>query len=323
MMNCDSNGAMPVATAIYSLLKSANPERPISIHVVHDAGYMANGGAEKARDVVARFPFASIEFHDFTPFSDKYGDLLRDDPPRWPAETWGWCFCAELMPEVTGNLVFIDWDTFVCRDLEELFALDLESDGMVAAAVNEAARSERPDLVAVGWPDAAGPSVNTGVLVLNVDAFRRENVLGRLLDWHRANKARTMCIEQDAMNAVYGTRIKRLHPRWNFFVGWAERPIRMNPFRKVWRVNTPKAVVEAAVDPGILHFISGRKPWHYTHTPFRNRYRKALIELGFISHDLPEETGLKKWIEGPFFDFYHWIIRIYCKMLLATLFRSR
>ena len=322
-MNCDWNGAVPVATALYSLLKAANPGIPLEIHVIHDAKYMSEGGAGKARDVVKKFPFASVAFHDFTPYTDKYGDLLRDNPPRWPAETWGWCFCAELMPETTGNVVFIDWDTFVFKDLEELYSLDLESGGFVAAAVDEAARSERPDLEKAGWSKAAGNSVNTGVIVIDIDAFRREKVLDRILDWHRRHKSRTMCIEQDAFNVTFGERIKRIHPRWNFFVGWAERPIRMNPFRKVWRVNPPARIVEAAVDPGIVHFISGRKPWVYTHTPFRNRYRRALIELGFIKHDLPGERGFKKWVEGPFFDLYHWLIGVYCRMLLATLFRSR
>lgn len=321
LLNCNFDGTVPIATAVYSLLKAADPSKPLSVHIICDRRFQTEGGADAVRKNVARFPFATVEFHDFTPFSDKYGTLLTDDPPRWPPETWGWCFCAEAMPEVTGNIVFIDWDTYVCQDLEELYSLDLEGDGFVAAAINEGARSERPDLEECEWPKEAGPSVNTGVQVLNVDAFRSERIVEKILDWQRKYKARSMCIEQDAMNVVCGTRIKRLHPKWNFFVGWAERPIRMNPFRKIWRVNTPKAVCEAVVNPGILHFISGRKPWHYTHTPYRNLYRKALIETGVIAHDLPGETGWRKWVEGPFFDAYHAFIWLYVRLLLATLFR--
>jgi len=322
LFNCDYNGVGPIATAVYSLLKAADSTLPLAIHIICDRRFLTEGGADAVRKTLAPFSFATVEFHDFTPFTDKYGTLLTDDPPRWPPETWGWCFCAEAMPEVTGNIVFIDWDTYVCKDLAELFALDLEGGNFVAAAVNEGARSERPDLAECEWPEDAGPSVNTGMQVLNVDAFRREHIVEKILDWQRKYKARSMCIEQDAMNVVCGTRIKRLHPRWNFFVGWAERPIRMNPYARIWRVNTPRDICEAVIDPGILHFIGARKPWGYTHSPYRNLYRRALIETGVIAHDLPGETGWKKWGEGPLFDFYHLLIGLYCRLLLATILRK-
>ena len=323
LFECDSKGEIPISTAVYSVLKAADPSKPLSIHLVNDRRFIEGAGAKRVREIVSRFPFATVEFHDFTPFEEKYGKILDEDPPKWPPITWAFLFCAEAMPNVSGNIVFLDWDTFVFKDLEELYSLDLESEGMVAAAVSEATREERPDLEKCEWPKECGPSINVGVTVLNVDAFRRERVVHKVMEWWSKYKGKTDCAEQDAFNATFGTRIKRIHPRWNFFVGWAERPIRMNPFRKLWRVNPPKAVLEAAIDPGIVHFISGRKPWHYTHTPFRNCYRKAMIELGIITHDLPGETGFKKWVEGPFFDFYHWLIRLYCKTLLATLFKFR
>lgn len=323
LFECDYRGVIPISTAVYSVLKSADPSQPLAIHLINDRAFIDGDGAARVREIVARFPFATVEFHDFTPFEEKYGEVLDEKPSRWPPITWGFLFAAEVMPEVTGNIVFLDWDTFVFKDLGELFDLDLESEKLVAAAVSEATREERPDLVRCEWPVECGPSINVGVTVINLDAFRRERVVHTVMEWWTKYKGKTECAEQDAFNATFGTRIKRLHPRWNHFAGWGERPIRMNPFRRFWRSNPPRLVLQAVVDPGIVHFIAGRKPWKYNHSPYRNHYRRAMIELGIIQHDLPGETGKKKWIEGPLFDFYHWLIRLYCKTLLATFFRSR
>lgn len=319
MFECDYNGMTIIPTLMYSLLRSADPTKELAVHIACDKRFMTEGGADMARGIAVKFPFSKVEFHDFTPFDEQYGKFLDTVPPTWPPITWAFAFCAELMPEVTGNLVFLDWDTFVFKDLEELYSLDLEGEGYVAAAVSEATRAERPDLVAAEWPESAGPSINVGSIVMNVDAFRRERIVHKMMDWFRKYKGRTACLEQDAINVVCGERIKRVHPRWNLFAGWGERPIRMNPFAKLWRSQPPRAMLEAVVDPGVVHFIGGRKPWKYNHCPYRNAYRQVMIELGLIKHDLPGETGTKKWIKGPAYDFYHWLIRNYSRMLLKIL----
>lgn len=314
-LNCDYRGKIPVSVVIHSVLESADPARPLRIHLVHDDGFEADGGCAKVREIVARHPFATVVFANITTLLEKHPELLG---AKWPPMTWAWAFCTDIFPEVTGNLVFIDWDMYVLKDLGELYDLDLEGRGFVSAAVNESRREHRPLLVAAGWPEKAGYSVNSGTQVINTDAFRRERIREKMFAWYVAHKDIAECVEQDSANVVYGERILRLHLKYNLTVGWYDRILSHNPFRREWRVYPPKMVLEACADPAILHFIGHRKPWARNHRAYRNLYRNAMKELGLYDP--------KAYLYSPrhelvarFFDVYNGIAAGYARIMSRVL----
>lgn len=317
--NIDHRGVIPVSVAVYSLLKNAENGKPIVIHIAHDAKFAENGGRATVESVVHRFPFASVRFANFDPIYERHRKLLDLGDNHWSHMVWAWVFCTELFPDLSGNLVFIDWDMYILKDLEEMYALDLAKDGFITAAVNESRREHRPYLVAAGWPEAAGYSVNTGFQVIDTDAYRRENIQERILDWYaKYRKTAAFCVEQDAINAVCGERIKRLHVRYNYTVGWLERAVKVNPFRKEWRVFPTRDVFEAMLNPTVVHFIGQKKPWRFNYRPYRNTYRAAMRELGFLENGkLPGQT-IPKELLGRLADVYHWLLRIYVRLLLRT-----
>ena len=316
--NIDHRGAIPVSVSVYSLLKNAEGGNPLVIHVAHDTKFAENGGVETVESVVRRFPFASVRFANFDPIYERHRQLLDLGDNHWSYMVWAWVFCTELFPDLTGNLVFIDWDMYILKDLEEMYSLDLAKDGFITAAVNESRREHRPYLVAAGWPEAAGYSVNTGFQVIDTDAYRRENVQQHILDWYAKYRKTAVCVEQDAINAVYGERIKRLHVKYNYTVGWLERAVKVNPFKKEWRVFPTRDVFEAMLDPTVVHFIGQKKPWRFNIRPYRNTYRAAMRELGFLENGkLPGQT-LPKELLGRLADAYHWLLRLYVRLLLGT-----
>ena len=313
--NCDYNGKIPIPVAIYSVLESANPARPLRIHLVHDDGFEADGGCAKVREIVARYPFATVVFANITALLEKHPELLG---AKWPPMTWAWAFCTDIFPELTGNLVFIDWDMYVLKDLGELYDLDLEGQGFVSAAVNESRREHRPLLAAAGWPKKAGYSINTGSQVINTDAFRREHIREKMFAWYVAHKDIAECVEQDAANVVYGERILRLHLKYNFTVGWYDRIFNRNPFRREWRVYPPKMVLEACADPAILHFIGHRKPWERNHRAYRNTYRNAMKELGLYD-SRAYRYNLRHECVARLFDVYNEIAAWYARVMARLL----
>lgn len=321
-LNCNENGVIPVSIAVYSLLKSADPSRPLTVFLAHNTAFERVGGCTSVRSVVARFPFADVRFANFDPILERHRETLTAPKAKWPLMVWAWCFCTELFPNVTGNLVFIDWDMYVLKDLEPLYALDLKTGNYVTAAVNESRREHRPYLVAAGWPDAAGYAVNTGTQVIDTDTYRRDGICRDILSWYARHKDVSLCVEQDAINAVAGERILRLPITYNFTVGWCDRLVRTNPFRKEVRVYPVRDVFVAVADPAILHFIGHKKPWRWNHRPFRNRYRKAMEELGLFDPKTFGET-LPRRVIGALFDVYHLLIRAYARLILATVLRSR
>ena len=315
LLNCDEKGKIPISVAIYSILKSADPTKRLDVYLIHDTGFEQLGGCEQVKSVVARFPFATVTFANLTETLAAHPEL---NEARWPPMTWAWTFAAEIFPEVGGNLVFIDWDMYVRKDLAELYDLDLEGRGFVSAAVDESRREHRPLLVAAGWPEEAGYSVNSGLQVINVDVFRRERLREKMFAWYAKNKVAAECVEQDSANVIYGARILRLHLKYNFTVGWFDRMFNHNPFAREWRVYPPRMVFEACADPAILHFIGHRKPWWRNHRAYRNLYRRAMVELGLYDPKTYRETWPNR-IVGAFFDVYNALVGAYARLMLRVL----
>ena len=322
--NVNHLGIVPVSVAVHSLLKHADPAKEIVVHIAHDTRFAELGGRERVERVVGRHPFAKVRFANFDPVFERHRALLDLGDNHWSYMVWAWVFCTDLFPDLAGNLVFIDWDMYVLKDLEEMYALDLAKDGFVTAAVNESRREHRPYLVAAGWPEAAGYSVNTGFQVIDTDAYRREGVQRRILDWYaKYRKTNAFCVEQDAINAVCGERIKRLHVKYNYTVGWLERAVKVNPFKREWRVFPTRDVFEAMVDPTIVHFIGQNKPWRFNYRPYRNTYRQAMDELGFLENGkLPGQTALKEAL-GRLADLYHGLLTCYARFVLRAFLSER
>ena len=319
--NCNEYGALPVSVAVFSLLKSADPSRPISIYVAHDTGFAKGGGCDKVRSVVRGFPFADITFINFEPLFDRHAELLTCEHNAWTAMVWALCFFPDLLPDITGNLVFLDWDTFVFQDLAPLYDMDLAAEGMIEAAVSESPREHRPYLVAAGWPESAGPSINYGVQVIDTEAYRREHVKERMLEWYAKYKSIAVCAEQDALNAVCGDRIKRIPVKYNFYASWIDRIPKHNPFNPRWRIHATRDVLEGAAHPAIVHFIGHKKPWLKGYRSFRRDYRRVMRELGWLSGPIPGEGPLFRFI-GLFADTYHALLRKYAALQLRLLYRQ-
>ena len=309
----DERGATLVSISIHSLLKECDPQKPIAIYIAHNAKFTEGGCQAQIRKVVEHFPHATVKFADFDPIFTKYKDDLFCKQGWWSSPIYAYCFFPELFPEIHGNLVYIDWDTLVTCDLEELFSMNLSTDGSVLAAVNEAPRREHARLEP-DWPPEAGNYFNNGVMVIDTDAWRRENASDRIRIWYGQNKRRCRLIEQDATNVILGAKTRRLPPKWNYCDNWLRRFRKFAPWAKCWYVYRPHDVLEAVLRPGIIHFYGGKKPNVFTHRPERKRFYRVMKELGLYHRPLPGETAFGH-VEGLFFDIQHFLLRTYARIL--------
>ena len=320
--NSDARGIALLSVALYSLLKNADPQKPLAVFIACDRELHEKGGGKRLSAIAASFPFARLTFLDFTPLAAKHADLFKSDHNKWSPLLWAFPLCTEILPEdVHGNLVYLDIDMLIRRDLADLYDLPLRSRGFLAAAVNESRRETRPHMIAAGWPEAAGSGFNNATLVIDVDAYRREDIPSKILAWYAANKETSLAVDQDAENVVFGARTFRLPLRWNYSDGWLERILKCRPWDREWRVHPRKEVLEAIFDPCIIHYVGGRKPTGRTHRPERKAHRKLQRELGLIKGRLPDGQGWREVLEGAFFDIYHALLRAYARILLL-LFRN-
>ena len=320
--NSDARGIVLLSVALYTLLKNAKAGSPLTVFIACGQGFFEQGCDKRLLDIASPFPFARLVFLDFDPMVWKYDGLLDFGLNKWSPLLWAMPLCTELIPEdVHGNLVYIDIDMLIRKDLAHLYELPLAERGMIAAAVNESRREHRPYLVAAGWPESAGYAFNNATLVIDVDAYRRERIPEQIIRWYSAHKDTAICVDQDAQNAIFGDRAIRLPLKWNYSDGWLERILKCRPWQREWRVHPREEVLEAILDPVIIHYVGGRKPTGRTHRPERSIYRRTMREMGLIKGHLPEGLGLRDDLEGAFFDVYHALLRAYVR-LLKRLFRK-
>lgn len=180
-----------------------------------------------------------------------------------PAVMWYRVLLPALLPDVS-RVLYLDCDTLIVDELTDLWRTDLHR--QYVAAVSNVLESDARD-----WPQQLGLAAdyfNSGVLLLNLDAMRRDGLTEKLVSFGRQPPRRLRWPDQDALNVLLGPRRVALHPRWNcqnslFY------------YRRASKVFGAKYVAEAVADPAILHFEGAylAKPWHYlSKHPYRERY---------------------------------------------------
>lgn len=181
----------------------------------------------------------------------------------------------EALPESVKRVIYLDCDLLVRRDLSEIWDQDSSGSACLAAqdcaapyldsataltsfrscAAYLVARRPVPNAQALGL-DGSLPYFNSGVMLIDVDCWRRENVTRRLIECLRANHQHIRWWDQYALNVVLAGRWKPLDVRWNQgshlyrFPNWRCSPFDETTFERL------------RSDPFIVHFTSVVKPWH-------------------------------------------------------------
>lgn len=186
---------------------------------------------------------------------------------RFPVTAWYRILLPQLLPQASRAL-YLDVDTLVVAPLAPLWDCDL--DGMWLGAVTNPLLPSMEARVTsyLGLP-SGGDYFNSGVLLLDLEAFRAHDVAGRVAAFVREHPA-IPWPDQDALNGVLHEHRLALHPRWNAMPGVFELPARYLPYpREVTR--------EAADDPAIVHFVGPHKPWHHrSRHPYRREWFRHL-----------------------------------------------
>ena len=280
---CDENYVRGVAAAMRSAIDSLATGRAASVYVL-------DGGI---RDVSKRRLERSwrrerTEVHWLTPD----WNLLRDLPVSGHVthSTYLRLLLAEMLPREIGKAIYLDADTIVNRPLEDYWSIDLQ--GMYCAAVQDAfvpliepALLGRP-LHSMRFPDfdphpipnyeslglnPAAKYFNAGIMLVNVERWRSENIMRRALACLHANEPHVRWWDQYALNILFSQQWKQLDPRWN------QNSVL---FRMTCFDQSPydEAQFEAArSDPWVVHFDYKPKPWQVgCKHPFRRLYFKHL-----------------------------------------------
>jgi lipopolysaccharide biosynthesis glycosyltransferase len=169
-------------------------------------------------------------------------------------------FAAELFDPGIERVLYLDSDLVVCRDIGRLWDMVLGEYPVAAAA------DVFHDLHS--GHDGEDPTINSGVMILNLAQWRAENATAALLEYVAQHAAALVYPDQEAINAVFAGRICLLPIQWNFQPAMVEiDPALLGLTRDEF--------ISLRNHPGIVHYTTNRKPWkykkdvHYTHLYYR------------------------------------------------------
>ena len=114
---------------------------------------------------------------------------------------------------------------------------------------------------------------NSGVILMDLAGWRRENVLKKLLDFYGDHAGSLFACDQDTINGALNGRILPLSPRYNFFTNYRYFSYReLTHLGKTYKAVTPRELQIAKQHPSIIPYMGDERPWIAGNL---NHYRRA------------------------------------------------
>jgi len=161
-----------------------------------------------------------------------------------------------LLPGRVSRVIYLDCDMIVLGNIMDLWYEPMA--GMPLLAAQEEGRTISCPSVVGHFEESGLPPdtkyFNSGVLVLDLDQWRKEAIHTEVLKYLRKHRDRIRFWDQDALNAVLATKWRELSPEWNMRIDCADKTTQEEPN------GMPVTGLRGA---GIVHFASSLKPWHY------------------------------------------------------------
>ena len=286
-MASDDRYAMPLATAVRSLVSSLEPGWNTRLWIINDGIQSEN--VKKCMESWDGFP---VEVNWLTPPAADVWALPVT--ASLPIATYYRLFLPELLDNVS-KVLYLDPDILVRRSIHELWETDL-GDCPIAAAQDLACpwihfrsvmenyqlayryllrQDPIPNFQELGLP-ASAPYFNAGVMLMDLDRWRDERLSHQLLEFTSEHAANNVSADQYSLNACLWNRRKGIDIRWNQLQaihnmpGWQESPFDSRSFRRY------------RDEAWIAHFAGPNKPWEDgSKHPLRHEYLKVLDETAW------------------------------------------
>ena len=249
---CAANGsyAMPLAVMLRSAVANLDPQYRIEVYAVDD------GIDQEDKKRIERAVPDRVAMH-----------WVASRPPatalftwgRMPATTYQKLTLGEWLPPSVHKAIWLDCDLLVLDDLARLWHEPLA--GNVVLAVQD----ERVPLVSSWFGIAAYRDeglaaetkyFNAGVVVIDVQRWRRERVAARATAYLERVGERVFFWDQEGLNVALAGSWGALAKRWN-----------TNPtLAKLLALRGNGDSRQAPDVPSIVHFTGNLKPWNYANT---------------------------------------------------------
>ena len=151
---------------------------------------------------------------------------------KWPVAMWYRLMLPKLLPDVK-RIIYADIDILLCRDLIDVYELEL-GNNLIAAV-----------------PTRTDKYFNSGFLLMDLDAIRRENMYDKWVLESRTHEYKNP--DQDVLNYTLQGRVLFLPLRYNFQLSHGSR---------IFKIYTPVELDDLKHNLVVLHYSDYMKPWY-------------------------------------------------------------
>lgn len=274
--------ARHLATSMCSLFDKNRGAASITAHVLSLG--LSEGSRKGLREMAQRYG-RNLVFAEMGDLKGRFG--FHVDTGGYDISIMSRLFMGEALPDSVEKVLYLDCDTVVARPLGRLWKEEL--DGAVMGAVMEPTIYEAvKDSIGLGREQ---PYFNSGVLLVDLRAWREQRVQERLLEFWREKGGKLFASDQDVLNGALKGEIKSLAPRYNFFTNYRyfsyDDLVAHSPS---YAAVTKEMFAEAKRHPAIIHYMGDERPWvrgNFNH--YRKAYEHYLAQTAWAG--TPREKG--------------------------------
>lgn len=254
LYTCDNNYVWLMGISAMSLFEKNREEKELEVYLL---GMGISGeNQEKLRSIAQKYGRSITVLHVPETFSIPQALCSA----RWPLSGFVRLYAGELLPGEMDRVLYIDCDTLIVDSLREIWETPL--DGELLSGVRDC----------VSWRyirniggDPAGPYFNAGVLLMDLEAMRRES-MGVTLDRYISQyQPMIHYADQDVLNGAFAGRIGTLPARANVMtIQCHYSAAEIETMRRPNAYYPRGEAEEAAQHPAIIHFSTCMtliRPW--------------------------------------------------------------
>ena len=252
ILSADNNYAKYMYITMLSMLKNADKSTSYDFYLLVPSSY-----SKKNEELFIKLRNEYQCCIHFIDMKDAFSNLTMQIS-HISSPTYYRLLAADILPKEYNKCIYLDCDICVCKDLSELYNIDMKNNyiaGVRAAGYyfDETANCKRLNL------SSMKQYINAGVLLMNLKQIRKDNLTKKLVALSYNNFSSQ---DQDVINVACYNKIIILPLRYNVMTKYNGLfDNKSSDYNKLKDVYGIEEVNYATKYPVIIHYADKIKPW--------------------------------------------------------------
>lgn len=285
LLSTDNRYVMPTGVLMQSI--GMNMAEPVSYHILVDGSFSEESRAMLIAETAKFKSHCSFYVVDYK-VTENLPFGKEGMPIHVSIATYYRLFATKILPKNISKILYLDGDLLVRKSLSSLWNTDLT--GFAIGAVHDMDEYVHCHSSRLPYSALKG-YFNAGVLLINLDYWRENNVLDIFSSILQTQSGLIRYHDQDVLNFAFIDVVKWLPITYNLQNGY----LLASPHKR-YDPRYQKEIDMCKMDPTIVHFTMDNKPWNIAcFHPYRDLWRTYQHQTIWKDYRY-DEPKPKKWI---------------------------